>query len=1023
MVSPQSGASAGLKSTGAQWSAAEYLDQLVGIFATSPENRRQFNPSEEGSAQKLGQDLAATLAHHRAEAQQDPFHNPVLGLALDVVRRLDQGEIKLDDVESLIQRLVVTAFGQRVDRLSRYVGERRPEKNDERLDALFRRIALNGKLPFASYKARLEAEIFGIVITAHPTFSLAGRLVRTLSALAAGETPAGQTLDPDRAEALLLEAAKSEHRSDDPVDLMVEHELSLDAITNILGALRRVYGIALDVARDLYPAEWTHLSPKLVTVASWVGYDLDGRSDITWTVTLHTRLIVQLAQLERYLDLVQGIRADSGGPEVGEGFDAMIELVESRLALAIKEIRDEIAVFGAVETEAAKGYEQIQRIAKRMRDGLSLRLVEASHLVDLISRALEATTDDAVRRNLALLRAELCNHGLAMAHTHVRLNASQLHNAVGAEINLSAPPDDPAFKRSYIQGINALLDEVKPVTINFGTLIAERASAPRLFMVVAQMLKYVDTTTPVRFLIAESDTTLTVLVALYFAKLFGIEDRIDISPLFETEKALERAVRIVRELLANPHYRAYVKERKRLCIQTGFSDAGRILGQTTAAAGMERLKLGLVDLLADEGLDDVQLVVFDTHGEAIGRGGHPESFEARLDYIMTPESQTRARSRGIALKQEVSFQGGDGYAYFMTPAIAYAAVSRILEHALEEPAPESEQDPFYTEWDYVVEFFATINQFNRMVMGDRKYAALLSMYGTNILYPAGSRSLTRQSDDPLDTGDAIGNPMQLRAISHNSILQQMGYLANTLGGVGLAIAKDPEGFVSLYSRSPRFRRLISMAREAWGVSDLSALHGYVELLDPGRWLARSARVADPERASELTQVSEFLERLNLHDRLSAIFRVFQRDGIAFERGLAALEKAGAGGSAIPAATLRRRDDLALLHGLRLALIRQLLVLAARIPDFSPQWGTTPQLLVRQIVHLQVEKTMASLQLIFPPKQALALADDFGEPATYRRGTVRGFERQHREIFEPMMKIYTLIRRISTGIIHTIGATG
>ena len=49
------------------------------------------------------------------------------------------------------------------------------------------------------------------------------------------------------------------------------------------------------------------------------------------------------------------------------------------------------------------------------------------------------------------------------------------------------------------------------------SILAERTSAMRLFLLVAQMLKYIDATTPVRFLIAECETSLTLMAALYFA--------------------------------------------------------------------------------------------------------------------------------------------------------------------------------------------------------------------------------------------------------------------------------------------------------------------------------------------------------------------------------------------------------------------------------------------------------------------------------------------------------------------------
>ncbi len=1012
----------------------------AGALPRSPEAARCFEDDGRVSDLDVLNRLRSYLKEYRASTDRNVLKNPTRFLAVEIIRLLESGEISIGVVETLIQRLVAEAFVCRAARHRRYVGEMDRAANDARIVDLVRAVALGPDpdgtpVPFEAFQSRVESELFGIVITAHPTFSLSSRLIRALGAVIAGEDSTGHKLDEGELDALFQEVAALEHRSDQPIDLKTEQDLSLEAICNIQNGLRRVYEHVFAVARDLYPNRWQDLCPRLLTVASWVGYDLDGRSDITWTATLHTRLRVQLRQLETYLDYVRDIHQQARERPAGDRSDSAelvqtLELVESRLALAIKEIKDEMNVFGAAE--AAADYAQIQRIAKQMREGLSLRLVESGHLVELISKGILAAQDDDLIGRLCILRAELANYGLAMAHTHVRLNATQLHNAINSEIGLTAAPDDPAFRRSYLAAINDLLDKVQPVTINFGTIIAERASARRLFMVVTQLIKYVDSTTPVRFLIAESDTTLTVLIALYFAKLFDIEDRIDISPLFETEKGLERGVRIMRDLLANEHYRAYVKRRGRLCIQTGFSDAGRLLGQTTAAAGMERLKLGLTELLAEEGLKDVQLVVFDTHGEAVGRGGHPGDFGARLDYIMTPESRWRADGAGIALKQEISFQGGDGYVHFITPDLAYASICRILERALPRPVPAEPPDPFYEEWDYVVEFFATINQFNRGLMQDPNFAALLGMFGTNLLYPAGSRSLTRQSDDPLAPGREVTHPMQLRAISHNSILQQMGFLANSVGGVGRAIAKDPDGFRSLYQASPRFRLILSMAR--WGLvfSDIDALKSYINLTDPELWLARSVSIGDSERFSEVMTVAENLEELDVHVPLNAVFRNLHRDVIEFDRFMARAMDDGDGQVAAPAERASSlfpeedpdlRDRLVILHALRVALIRQIYVIATRIPEFSVQHGTTPKSLIRMIAHLDIERAMNLLEKIFPPDQNLSLLEDFGEPATYRSTTTRGYETQHGQIFVPMAKHYALVRRISTGIISLIGATG
>ena len=85
------------------------------------------------------------------------------------------------------------------------------------------------------------------------------------------------------------------------------------------------------------------------------------------------------------------------------------------------------------------------------------------------------------------------------------------------------------------------------------------------------------------------------MTALYYSKLFGVEEKVDISPLFETEKGLSSGHNVISTLLKNHHYRKYVIKRKKLAVQTGFSDAGRYLGQSAAVLSIENLqrKIGL----------------------------------------------------------------------------------------------------------------------------------------------------------------------------------------------------------------------------------------------------------------------------------------------------------------------------------------------------------------------------------------------------------------------------------------------
>lgn len=969
----------------------------------------------------LAAELTTLLERFDRECQEDPFSNPILHLALDLVRRLEIGDLDHGALEQLIQHLSTEGFLDRAGRLARWLGEVDPAANTERLRTLFRRVARSEgseePVPFDAFRAAVEGEIFGMVMTAHPTFNLSGELMTILASLATGRAVDGRPLSSEERLDMIRTVSQSEHRPDPKITLAREHQLSLDAIDNIQHALRRVYAIVYEVAAEVYPDRWSEVTPRLITLASWVGYDLDGRSDIKWTDTLHKRLRVECQQLRHYLAELQAVRADSADDEE---LRHTLEQVESRLALAIHEVTDEIAVFADHDPDSPDAYRQIQRISKRMHDGQPYRLVDAAFLVERVNRAIRLLCPTgqncglAVKR-LCVLRAELATFGLGMAHTHVRINSTQLHNAIRKAVALETAPDDPRYRQSYMERISQLLATVTPVTINFGSLITERTSAKRLFMVVAQMLKYADASTPVRFLIAESEAAFTILTALYYAKLFGIDDRLDISPLFETERALELGSRVIDALLDNPHYRAYVEKRGRLCIQTGYSDAGRYLGQTPAAASIERLRNRVARLFRKHDLTRVQLVVFDTHGESIGRGAHPASYAERLSYTAPPAWLHLLAENGIPYKQEVSFQGGDGFLPFTTQPAAFAIVTRILEYMI-GPRPSGSGDPFYEENDYITEFFTTVKEFQVSLVRDPNYAVLLSAFGANLLFPSGSRATKRQYDGSANIDQQSAS--QIRAIPHNAILQQLGLPANSIGGVGAAIDKDPERFAALYGRSLRFRQLMGIVEYGAAIAEPDALKAYIDMLDAGFWLTLASRGGDRGRVAEMRDLAMHLEDNPSHVRQTRIYRKLFRD-LSILRD--ALDMTGPGcGAAVAPRTL---TGMRILHAVRLVLIHEIYRIATHIPEFSSQHQTTRERVIAQILHLDIPSAVAQLKVIFPATSEAPLDGTFGEPATYVSDDTQNYSQENERLFRPMMALYELIARVGSALTQRIGFFG
>jgi len=915
-------------------------------------------------------ELLARLREAREAAISDPFGDPVLSIALSISRRFDDGRLDAAGAARLVGRLADLAAAERARRIGAYVG-----LGDAKavMAAVAARLARpdpeDSPVPFAAYRMAVERPRFAAVFTAHPTFSLPRGTAAALAHAAGGEAlPEGLAHRPA--------APTLEEEFDQAAEAIARGRDALDALAHAL----------LGTARGLWGDRWHALMPRPVILASWVGYDTDGRTDIGWWDTIRLRLVMKRLQLERLAAQLAPL-----------GDCAAV--LRARVAAAEEAVGAQLAAAPRTPEPAA-----VQHFARALVEGREAALTDTAALVEQFASALATAPDEATRMALAVARAGLASHGLALAHTHFRLNASQVHNAMRQRLGIAEAPEDRARRRGLLAGVNQALAEVAPQPVDFGALLGEQASAARLMMTVAQIVKHVDASQPVRFLIAETETGYTLLSALWLARRFGVEAHVEISPLFETAEALERGERVLEEALRSPHYRDYLRMHGRLCLQFGYSDSGRYVGQLAASFLAERLKLRLVDQLRRHGLTDIELVLFDTHGESIGRGAHPASLRDRLAYLSPPQARGALGRAGVRLREETSFQGGDGYLLFGTAALAEATIARIAEHAFgdEGAAP----DPIYMEADFAADFFATIRHEVGVLVGDPGYAALLGAFGPGLLDRTGSRPAARQSDG-LGGPARITHPSQLRAIPNNAILHQLGYLANTLHGLGAAAAANPDAFAELRAKSPRFARAVAMAAHAAAASDLGVLRAAVDTLDPGPWLDRAGATSRPGRREELMAVAEALERLDLSAPVRRMLRRLQADHLALRAAWPELP--------------RMPDRLVLLHALRLALIHRIWLLAVRVPEFSPRHGATREGVLRGILQLDVERALALLGEVFPAAGDPAAGLDFAEAAPPRDGT--SYAREHAELFQPMDALFALVRECSAAISHEVGAFG
>src|ERR1700733_140454 len=289
---------------------------------------------------------------------------------------------------------------------------------------------------------------------------------------------------------------------------------------------------------------------------------------------------------------------------------------------------------------------------------------------------------------------------------------------------------------------------------------------------------------------------------------------------------------------------------------------------------------------------------------------------------------------------------------------------------------------------------------------DAGYDALLGAFGPSLLDRTGSRPAARQSDGVIG-GARIRHPRELRAIPNNAILQQLGWCANTLQGIGAAAARHPEAFTEMRLKSRRFKRAMDFASHALAHSDIEVLRAVIATLDPGTWLDRPAHTQRPGRREALVAVARALERLDIWAAAQSMFRRISADHLALRVAW----------PDVPRMATRE----VLLHALRLALIHRIWLLATEIPDFSPRHAVTRQGLEAAILRLDIDASLAALGEIFPSAVDPSADCDYGEPAP-KRGTA-AYAREHEEIFAPIRRLFAMVREIATAVTHEVGAFG
>lgn len=917
--------------------------------------------------------LDARLQALHQRTAETPLFNPVFQLGLELSRELENGSLSLEALDALVGELECEGLTARASRLARLVAPVDPADNSARITALA------GAATFEAFAAHWQAPLVHVVFTAHPTFLLSQRQSEAVAAAASSGEIGAQTVC----------VAPHDH---DPITLDSEHAAALAALARAQTARDAINALLLAEARRQWPKQWRGLAPLPVRLASWVGYDMDGRTDISWATSLRYRLSEKAERLERY-----AAQLAEGAPEIAERLTRAGARANQMAALFAQDLSDPAALSAAADTLTADHPDKLT----------SLNPVIAA------LEAIAASADDARAEALLVVVAAMRADGLGMGWIHFRVNASQLQNAIRRRIDPTGKLD--LASQAALVKMRELLAEAKPLRTNFAALAIENSTAIRQFLAMAQILHHVDSDAPVRMLVAECEQPTTVLAALYFAQLFGIADKVDVSPLFETESALEHGGRFLDALLAEEAYRAYARGRGRIAIQTGFSDAGRFVGQIPAALAIERLQGRLSEAMVANGLTDVAALVFNTHGESMGRGAHPASFSDRTEWPLSPWARRRFARAGIRLEPEVSFQGGDGYLFFGTPELALATLTRFAEAAPAETDAEAAPDPFYRRTDLSLDFYRAIRRFQAAQLTSRTYPRAVTAFGLGLLNDTGSRKSRRQSDLAADREMSL---RQIRAIPHNAVLQQLGYPVNVIAGFGTAADGNYEEIAALLRSSPRGRQMVRLVRAANALASIKTVAAFGELFNSAYWSSRPYRGDENGIADACLALAEYLttdDRTGVFRRLASRLRV---DALKLHRLLELIpDEAPLEGRE------HTRRTLGVLQALRLALFQHMFLRAVSVPAFSRANDIAREDVLEMVFTLRIDEALAQLRRAFPVHFPGIGDFTVDEPTDYPDDAAVGYEAIHRDFIEPIERAQALSLRITTTIANLFGAHG
>ena len=788
-----------------------------------------------------------------------------------IKRRIEQTSVA--ELEKVVRAFSV--YFQLVNIAERYHRVRRRRQYEESPDNAPQRASLGSVLARSkeesidsgSLQKALDKMNVGLVLTAHPTETLRRSVRRKhvnigqmLEAFESGLLTwrERRRLEEKLTEEITLLWQTDELRTERPKVTQEIQRTLLFFEDPLISATLDVYREFEDELTRHFP-ENTPTLPKVLEFGSWVGGDQDGNpfvkpETLSTALGLHRGLI-----LDRHANSVRTL-ADhmSQSRELTGATSELLESIERDEALVPdrrgRQLDDQNEVYRRklllIETRlrATRAEPDSQASYSGVKEFIEdLLLVQRSLYEHGGVRVAEGSLRDCLRQ-AEIFGFHLAKLDVRQESTLVSNAAFELiHAATGESPDHMEESERAALLRRQLSASSLKLDEPDELS-------DETRRVLDTFDHIRQAKDDFSEPPVETFILSMAHHSSDVLSVQLLARRVGLLEtdeegrckasHIKVTPLFETIEDLERAPKVLRNLLEDPFYRSSLAQSEDLQeIMLGYSDSGKDAGYVTSNWTLYKAQQQLTSVAEEYG---VELRLFHGRGGSAGRGGGP-SYEAIMAQPKgTLGGKIRITEQGEVISFKYSMQG-------LARRNLNTVLAAVLEASAEGSGPSPDQG-----WLETMEELSSVAQdvYRSLVYQDPDFITFFSQaspINELSMLNMGSRPARRVQSPDVES---------LRAIPWVFAWTQNRFLLPSWYGTGTALARHLEQpgrletLREMYKEWPFFRTLINFVQMTLAKSDLRIAETYTTLVEDQEIRERIWRRISEEHTACLKSLSQ-----------------------------------------------------------------------------------------------------------------------------------------------------------------------